>query len=236
MHRRFLRSPLDVVAAEMTTSDRIRTKSASSVRRFWQLLVRDTASKDLLWLCYVMGISPWLHRVSRPLHEVLRWQIRLARQTTSGRRIERLRERLARHEPTQISYRISLAELSPDLDDICRPMRNAGQDTVLASIDQDGFLCSRFEQLWPAPRIDANAFLPRDRFELAVVDHDGWVGVRKNFRGNNTAFVNALEASLDLAAAGCHVPPVLAVDFSQLSITFSYINGIVVREALGQAG
>jgi SAM-dependent methyltransferase len=183
-----------------------------------------------------MGIAPWLHHVSRPLHEVLRWQIRLARQRTSGRRIERLRERLARHEPTQIGYRISLAELSPDLDDICRPMRNAGQDIVLASIDQDGFLCSSFEQLWPAPRIDANAFLPRDRFELAVVDHNGWVGVRKNFRGNKAAFVNELEASLDLAAAGCHVPPVLAVDFSQLSITFSYINGIVVREALAQAG
>jgi SAM-dependent methyltransferase len=225
-----------VVAENMTASNRISTTPGSRSRRLWQLLARDTAPKDLLWLCYVMGIAPWSHRVSRPLQEVLRWQVRRARQATADLRIKGLRERIARREPAQIGYRISLAELSPNLDDICRPMRHAGEDIVLASIDQDGFLCSRFEQLWPAPRIDASAFLPRDRFELAVVDHGGWVGVRKSFRGNKAAFVNELEASLDLAAAGCHVPPVLAVDFRQLSIIFSYIDGTVVREALAQAG
>jgi SAM-dependent methyltransferase len=32
------------------------------------------------------------------------------------------------------------------------------------------------------------------------------------------------------------VPPVLAADFEQLAITFSYIDGLVIREALAQAG
>jgi tRNA A-37 threonylcarbamoyl transferase component Bud32/SAM-dependent methyltransferase len=84
--------------------------------------------------------------------------------------------------------------------------------------------------------VDSQMFLPRERFELLVVDHGGWVGVRKNFRENKTAFVTELEAALDLVAAGCHVPAVLDVDFDRLSITFAYINGVVVREALAQAG
>src|SRR5262249_51953387 len=118
----------------------------------------------------------------------------------------------------------------------CRSMRRTDEEITLASIDQDGLLLPRFEQLWPAPRVAADAFLPRNRFELVVVDHDGWIGVRKDFRGNRIAFVNELEAALDLAAAGCHVPAILGVDFDRPSITFAYINGAVVREALAQAG
>jgi hypothetical protein len=68
------------------------------------------------------------------------------------------------------------------------------------------------------------------------VDHNGWVGVRKEFRGDKAAFANELEASLDLAEAGCHVPPIFTADFEQLSITFAYIDGSVVRESLAQAG
>jgi hypothetical protein len=220
----------------MTASDKIRTKSASGSRRIWQLLARDTAPKDLLWLGYVLGIAPWSHRAARPLHEFSRWEVRHARQTTVDRRIKGLQERIARNEPPQTGYRISLAALSPDLEDICRPMRRTGEDIVLASIDQDGFLCPRFEPLWPAPRVTADAFLARERFELSVVDFNGWVGVRKDFRGNKVAFANELEASLDLAAAGCHVPPIFKVNFERLSITFAYINGLVVRESLAQAG
>lgn len=143
---------------------------------------------------------------------------------------------MARHGPAQTGYRIALSALCPDLDDICRPMRRTGEDIVLASIDQDGFLCPRFELLWPAPRVTADAFLARDRFDLTVVDTDGWVGVQKDFRGNKVAFANELEASLDLAAAGCHVPPIFRVNFERLSITFAYIDGLVVRESLAQAG
>ena len=120
--------------------------------------------------------------------------------------------------------------------DLPRDKLPPNEEITLASIDQDGLLLARFEQLWPAPRVAADAFLPRSRFELVVVDHDGWIGVRKDFRGNTVAFVNELEAALDLAAAGCHVPAILGVDFNRPSITFSYINGAVVREALAQAG
>jgi tRNA A-37 threonylcarbamoyl transferase component Bud32 len=81
-----------------------------------------------------------------------------------------------------------------------------------------------------------DAFLPRARFALTVVDHDGWVGVRKTFCGDKIAFVNELEAILDLRGAGCRVPEIFRVDFERLAITLAYINGVVIREALADAG
>jgi hypothetical protein len=236
MDKHLLWSALGAVMSNMTPRGTIRTKAKSASRRFVQLLARDTAPKDLLWLGYVLGVAPWAHRAAKPLHEVIRWKVGRARQTHVDGRIKELRERIARHDVMETGYRVSLADLCPALDEICRPMRSTGNDTLLARIDQDGFLCPQFEHLWPAPRVTADTFLPRNRFELAVVDCNGWVGVRKDFRGDRAAFVNELEASLDLAAAGCQVPPVFRVDFESLSITFAYIDGLVVREALAQAG
>lgn len=207
---------------------------ASVFERIRQLLYHDT--RDLLWLGYVVGIAPWMHRAAVPIHLLLRRQVRRRRRHSPDHRMERLRAWIARRSLPQGSYRIALAELCPELDEICRPLRRTCEEIPLADIDQDGFLRPRFERLWAAPCADANAFLPRGRFELSVVDRDGWVGVRKDFRGSRHAFVNELEAALDLAAAGCHVPAVLSVDFERLSITFAYIHGAVVREALAQAG
>jgi Methyltransferase domain len=207
---------------------------ASAFERIRQLLSHDT--RDLLWLGYALGIAPWAHRAAGPLHELRCWQARRSQQRVVDHRMELLRARVSQRFMAQGGYRVALAELCPELDDICQPLRRSNEEIPLASIDQDGFLSPRFEQLWAAPRVDADAFLPRGRFELTVVDHDGWVGVRKNFRGDKVAFANELEAALDLAAAGCHVPVIFGVDFERLSITFAYVNGVVVREALAQAG
>lgn len=199
-----------------------------------QLLSQDV--RELLWLTYVLGISPWAHRAAGPLHQLRRWLVRHRRDRDVDRRMEELRARIARGDLMQDGYRVALANLCPELDAICRPLRRPDEEIELAGIDQDGFLCPRFERFWAAPVVDANAFLSRERFKLTVVDRDGWVGVRKNFCGNKVAFINELEATRDLAGAHCHVPAVLGVDFERLSITFAYINGIVVREALAQAG
>jgi tRNA A-37 threonylcarbamoyl transferase component Bud32/SAM-dependent methyltransferase len=207
---------------------------ASASERVRQLLSRDTG--DLLWLGYVLGIARWAHRAAGPIHQFQLWQVCRRRQRDVDHRMELLRARIARRFSAQGTYRVALAELCPELDQTCRRLRRSNEEITLASIDQDGFLCPRFEQFWDAPCVDADAFLPRDRHELTVVDRDGWVGVRKNFRGEKIAFVNELEAALDLAAAGCHVPAIFGVDFERLSITFAYINGVVVREALAQAG
>jgi hypothetical protein len=211
-----------------------KTMMASAIKHIRQLLSHD--ARDLLWLGYVVGIAPWVHRAAGPMHQLQCWLVRRRRQRDVDHRLELLRARTAGRRLAQGSYRVALAELCPELDDICRPLRRPDEEITLASIDQDGFLRPRFEQFWAAPCVDADAFLPRERFELLVVDRDGWVGVRKNFRGSKIAFVNELEAALDLAAAGCHVPAILSVDFERLSIIFAYVNGVVVREALARAG
>jgi tRNA A-37 threonylcarbamoyl transferase component Bud32/predicted nicotinamide N-methyase len=206
----------------------------SALERIRQLLSHDT--RDLLWLGYVMGIAPWVHRAAVPMYQLQRWQVWHRRQLDVDDRMELLRCRITGGCLRHGGHRVALAELCPELDEICLPLRRSNEEITLASIDQDGFLRPRFERFWAAPSVDADAFLPRSRFELVVVDRDGWAGVRKDFRGSKVAFVNELEAALDLAAAGCHVPAILAVDFERLSITFTYIKGVVVREALAQAG
>jgi hypothetical protein len=192
--------------------------------------------RDLLWLAYVLAIAPWAHRAAGPLHYLRRWQAHRRRARGIDDRMKLLRARVSERFVAQGGYRVALAELSPDLDDICRPLRRFNDEIPLAAIDQDGFLCPLFKQLWPASCIDASAFLPRRRFELMVVDHRGWVGVRKRFRGHKAAFLDELEATLDLTAAGCRVAPILGVDFERLSITFAYIDGVVLRQALAEAG
>ena len=183
-----------------------------------------------------MGIASWIHRAAGPMHELCRWQVRRRRQRNVDDRMKLLRGRIADGCWSQRGRRLALAELSPKLDEVCCPLRRPNEEIVLASIDQDGFLQPRFAQFWTAPCVNADSFLPRGRFELLVVDRDGWIGVRKNFRGNKIAFANELEAALDLTAACPHVPAILGVDFERLSITFAYIKGVVVREALAQAG
>jgi SAM-dependent methyltransferase len=206
----------------------------SAIQRIRQLLAHDT--RDLIWLAYVTGVAPWLHRVAGPMHLLRRLQVRRRRERDCDQRIAQLRARIGQGCLTQGGNRVALAQLCPELDETCRAIRRPNEEIILASIDQDGLLLAQFEQLWPAPRVAGDEFLPRSRFELVVVDHDGWIGTRKDFRGNSVAFVNELEAALDLAAAGCHVPAILGVDFDRPSITFAYINGTVVREALAQAG
>jgi SAM-dependent methyltransferase/tRNA A-37 threonylcarbamoyl transferase component Bud32 len=150
--------------------------------------------------------------------------------------MERLRLRYAYHTLSEPGLRIALSKLSPQLEEICAPLRRWQREIPLADIDQDGFLLSRYGRLWDAPQVGPEAFVPRKHFELTVVDRGGWVGVRKNFRGDKIAFVNELEAALDLAAAGCRVSQILGIDFERLSITFAYLHGVVVREELAQAG
>jgi hypothetical protein len=139
---------------------------ASASERVRQLLSRDTG--DLLWLGYVLGIARWAHRAAGPIHQFQLWQVCRRRQRDVDHRIELLRARIARRFSAQGTYRVALAELCPELDQTCRRLRRSNEEITLASIDQDGFLCPRFEQFWDAPCVDADAFLPRDRYELTV--------------------------------------------------------------------
>jgi hypothetical protein len=103
-------------------------------------------------------------------------------------------------------------------------------------VDQDGFLRSRVGPLRDAPTVPPHQYAARRRFDLQVVDHRGRLGVRKRFRGDAAAFVAELSAAHDLRAAGCRVPAILDVDFDELTITFAYVLGSVLREELARQG
>jgi Methyltransferase domain len=184
----------------------------------------------------MLAIAPWLHRAAAPLNEWNRLRARRRRDRDGERRIAALQSRLAQAGLPDGQYRVALADLCPELDRICKGLRPFNDEIPVADIDQDGFLCPRLGAIWPAPSVSKEAFVQRIRFDLAVVDRHGQLGVRKDYRGDRIAFVNELEATLDLTAAGCQVPAVLALDFDRPSITFAYIHGQVVRETLAAAG
>src|SRR5260370_14694509 len=158
----------------------------SAIERIRQLLAHDT--RDLIWLAYVAGIAPWMHRAAGPMHLLWRWQVRRRRQRDFDQRMAQPRARIGQGGLAKGRNRVAFVQLCPELDETCRAIRRPNEEITLASIDQDGLLLARFarfEQLWPAPRVvAADAFLPRSRFELVVVDRDGWIGGRKDFRGN----------------------------------------------------
>jgi tRNA A-37 threonylcarbamoyl transferase component Bud32/SAM-dependent methyltransferase len=190
----------------------------------------------LLWLGYVLGIAPWAYHATRPLHEVHRQLTRRRWNEGVEHRLEMLRGQFSQRPSIRPSRLVALADLSPELEVVVGPMRRDGEEITLADIDQDGFLCPRLGRLWPAPSVDVNAFVPRNRSKIVVVDRGGWIGIRKEFGLCRADFVNELQAALDLSAAGCNVPEVLDADFERLSITFAYIHGMVIREALAVAG
>src|SRR6266567_690027 len=144
------------------------TTMTSAIERIRQLLAHDT--RDLIWLAYVMVIAPWMHRAAGPVHLLRRWQVRRRRQRGLDQRMAQLRTRIGQGCLVQGGNRVALAQLCPELDETCREITGPNEEIALASIDQDGLLLARFEPLWPAPRVAADAFLPRSRFELVVVD------------------------------------------------------------------
>lgn len=106
----------------------------------------------------------------------------------------------------------------------------------LAEIDQDGFLLSYFGAIEGVPTVSKENFIKRKRYTLEAVLLSNKVGLKKRYNGNKLAFLNELNALHDLATAGCNLPSIMDVDFCNLSITFSYILGPVLREVLAKKG
>jgi len=106
----------------------------------------------------------------------------------------------------------------------------------LAEIDLDGFLLSYFGDIEGVPTSSKENFIKRKKYTLEAVLLSNKVGLKKRYNGNKLAFLNELNALHDLAAAGCNLPSIMDVDFRNLSITFSYILGHVLREVLAKKG
>lgn len=117
-----------------------------------------------------------------------------------------------------------------------KKVQRQSHEVVIGEIDQDGFLLLHFGKIRDAPMVDKRKFLKRKVRDLKLVDINGYVGVKKNYKGNKLAFVTELKAIHNLRFTGCNVPSIIDIDFDNLALTISYIKGPVLREELARRG
>jgi len=121
--------------------------------------------------------------------------------------------------------------------DFVRTRLRAGNVVVIGRFDQDGFLLSDFEPVNGVPNVSADEYVPRARYALELVAmKDERIGVRKSYAGKRAPMLREMLALLELGAAGCSVPTLLAADVSVPSLTMSFVPGEVLREALVRQG
>lgn len=142
-------------------------------------------------------------------------------------------------KPAEQGYRLRIEDLGltdENLDCLKKQAQSQTGEVVVADIDQDGFLLSYFGPIQHKPTVPAEEFLTRKRFPVALVAINGYVGVKKNYKGQRYRFFNELRALYHLASFGCNVPAILDVDFEDLNLTFSYIPGAILSQALAKKG
>jgi tRNA A-37 threonylcarbamoyl transferase component Bud32/SAM-dependent methyltransferase len=173
-------------------------------------------------------------RLYSPYTRVLRRVAEFQRRRTADADLARWRA--MREEVVEAAHLPARSVLAGDQLDRLRASHRGAGETIVADIDQDGFLLSHVGPLPGLPTVSPDRFIPRKRYELRLVVIDGALGVKKYFRGDVSAFVAELAAGHDLRRAGCRVPVILDVDFDALTITFDYLPGPVLREELAKGG
>ena len=135
-------------------------------------------------------------------------------------------------------YRIKIEDIGLNQEnlELLKEAQRQSHEVVIGEIDQDGFLLSHFGLIKNVPTVLKKQFLVRKRFNLQLVAINGYVGVKKNYKGNKMSFVNEIKALHNLGLAGCNVPAIMNVDFNNLTLTYSYILGPVLREELAKSG
>lgn len=149
------------------------------------------------------------------------------------RRAEALEERLSKLPQSGVGP--LLKDVDPAMERRIAPLRSEDRELVIGDFDQDGGIAPRFGGMHGVPSVGATDFLPRKGCPVLLVDLNGHLGVRKEFRKFG-AFVRELEALFDLQAGGCAVPRLMNVDWDAHTITIAFIPGDVVREMLAEAG
>jgi len=119
------------------------------------------------------------------------------------------------------------------LGDICQHINRLPVEDkryrVLGEFDWDGLLLSQVGIIPHQQLITKDEFIPRTRNDLQLVDFDGFLAMRKNYRGNYFSFINELKCIHYSGRIGCNVPSILDVDFNSPALTISFINGPTIR-------
>jgi len=148
-------------------------------------------------------------------------------------RIKALRDRLGALPRRGVG--MLAKDLDPELDNRGARLRVPDQELVLADFDQNGLMASRFGKIAGVATISREEFMTRKGFPVLLVDINGRLGVRKEFR-NRGRFAQELEALLDLEGKDCPVPRLMNVDWERGALTITFVPGDVVRELLAEAG
>jgi tRNA A-37 threonylcarbamoyl transferase component Bud32 len=188
---------------------------------------------------YLTWIEPIMMKIA-PLY--LKWFRRMAASNEKGKVEQEIRYWRANKaellQPSQRGYRLKIEDfgLNPENLDRLKHMQQQSTEVVLADIDQDGFFLSYFGPIEQTPTISEDQFLTRKRFGVKVVAINGYVGIKKDYRGSKSRFANELRVLYQLGRAGCNTPVILDADFDNLILTFSYIPGPVLSQQLVKKG
>lgn len=150
------------------------------------------------------------------------------------KRLKVLQDRVAQLDLSNVG--IPVSELDPELDRRLEPERKGGRHSEIGDFAQDGGLLSRFGPFDWAASITSEQFMTRTGCRLTLLDVDGRLGVRKEFRAARGRFIQELEGLIHLGERGCAVPGVMDVDWNAQSIVLEYVPGAVLREALAAEG
>ncbi len=108
------------------------------------------------------------------------------------------------------------------------------QEAIIADIDKDGFLFSRYGQFAGVSFVSQKNFIPRKRNKLHLIAVGNQVCVRKP-SATMKGFLSEIN-SLYTLREHCNVPAILGVDFRKYSIDVSFIPGVVLRQELANRG
>ncbi len=149
-------------------------------------------------------------------------------------RWRRRKNQILRYKVSGYLIRTNELGLPPEQCNKIRKLQETSNEVVIAEIDQDGFYLSHFGVIKGLPMTSNEEFLKRNRFILKMVALTGYIGIKKNYGENKFAFINELKTLHCLRSSGCNLPSIMDVDFDNLTLTVSYIPGLVLREDMAK--
>ena len=137
----------------------------------------------------------------------------------------------------ELGYKVGLESLGLSEEKInkIKNIHKKFREVVIGEIDQDGFILSNFGRISDFPTVNGKEFIKRIRNNICIVSINQYVGVKKIF-DNKYRFINEIITLHKVGLAGCNIPAILDIDFTNLSVTVSYIEGSVLREELAKKG
>jgi SAM-dependent methyltransferase len=199
--------------------------SAKVLKRVGQL--RRLGARGVVHTAYVRMLGPTIYSLTDPGRNIARG---LHRQRVLNRavavRADRLKERVLKE--VVLERAPLLRDIDPDADERLVERRQPGTEILIGELGQEGTLLSAIGSIRGLRCVSADAFERGDGASVELIDFEGRLGVRRNFRTDRSRFVQTLEAMLDLSEAGCPIAPVIGVDWNANAITSAFVPGAIL--------